>query len=338
MVLNCLIWIYDQTTLQPKLRFPFATEVVISTSRNNFTDTCRIVLPQRTRRVNKKISDLIQVGDIVDVFLGYKPELNLEFQGYVNAINPDSPMVLECEDLSFKYKNKSIGQDYVLKDTTFRELISTIYDREFLTTNDNIGTWKISKNATVVDVLDSLKKVFGTPSYWQDNILYVNYEFAKQPEKTILFDVQKNVPLGSDNIDVNVQTNLSIISHGVSPQKDGTINEAFAYYENNSGKVIRVTANRPEGVLNTLKFPNLTQETLEQRVKERLPRLYYAGVSGDITGISPSFKHGDRLAIRDRRITDKNGIYDVPEVTKMFGVGYGFKHLAKAGLKLEDFS
>lgn len=335
--LNQRIRIYNELD-EIKLEFPFVTRVDINTDRSSFTDTAQIVLPQRTRRVNEKISDLINIGDKITVELGYFPNLETRFNGYVVQINPDSPMILNCEDEAFVWKKQSLtAKQY--KDTTFRKLISDIYTGELRTTDDSIGTWTISENVTLIDVLDELRQKLGTLSYWQDGILYVNYEFEKDPEKTVIFDVQRNVPIGSDNLNVQKATDLNTISHGISPQNDGTKIELFATYKDIQGSDVIVSESKPLGVLNTLKIPNITKTALTELIKKRLPKLYYTGATGTIeTFGEPTLKHGDWAAIRDRRIPDRNGKYKIVGLNIEHGIGIGYKQTAKIGLKVENFS
>jgi len=336
-ILNQRIRIYDESN-SIKLEFPFLTRVNISSDRYSFTDTATVVLPQRTYRVNEKISDLINVGDRITIELGYFPNLVKRFDGYVYQIEPDSPMVLKCEDEAFVWKKQSLTPKQY-KDTTYEAMLSDIYTGELKTTKTSIGTWTIPENVTLLDVLDELRQKLGALSYWQDGILYVNYEFVKAAEKEVIFDVQGNVPLGSDNLITQKATDLQTISHGISSQNDGTKIELFAVWKDVQGSEIIVTESKPLGVLNTLSVPNLTKSALETHIRNRLPKLYYTGAQGNImTFGEPTLKHGDTAAVRDRRITDRNGKYEIVAINIEHGVDIGYKQTCKLGLKLEDFS
>jgi len=331
------ITITDQNTGKDKLRFPLVNSIDIKTSKLSFTDTCTIILPQRTRRVNQKITDLINIGDPILVKLGYFPYLYTEFSGYIAKINPDSPMVLICEDQAFQGKISSLGAVYQ-KDTTYRKLLTAIYSGTFRTIEANIGTWSINQNATLIDVLDELRQKLGALCYWQDGILYVDYELEKDPEKTVIFDIQKNVPAGSDQLEIQKATDLKTISYGISPQKDGTKIELYAYYKDAAGSEIIVSENKPAGTLNKFSIPNVSKATLEDLIKRRLPNLFYTGATGNITTLgAPTFKHGDRAAVYDRRLTDRNGIYDILEVQKIFNTFQGYKQTATLGQKVAEY-
>ena len=52
---------------------PFCIKCVVNTSRNNFTDTAIIEIPNRIPSLNKRISDLIPKGAIINIEAGYYP-------------------------------------------------------------------------------------------------------------------------------------------------------------------------------------------------------------------------------------------------------------------------
>ena len=333
------IIIYEGQTGAAKLRFPYLAECTITTSRLTFTDTCTVTIPQKLKRVSRKISDTINVNDRIVVKLGYNNELETQFDGYISKIKPLEAMELTCEDRSFLLKQDVIGESFTLRKTDLKTLITRIYDGQTQIGNAEIGDWQVNENATVVDVFDELQKKLKILCYFQDDILYVNYEFEKTPEKTVLFDTEQNVPAGSNNLNITKADEVKPISHGLSKQKDGSKIEVFSYYATDNNFSITTTTTRPSGVLNTLKIPKLTQAQLTKLTERRLPQLYYKGVTGDIgTFGQPSLKHGDRAAIRDNSNPDLNGIYDIIEITKTFGVSSGYKQACKLGRKLADYS
>jgi hypothetical protein len=340
--LNQHITIYEGNSNTEKFRFPFVSTVEIISSKLNFTDTCTVILPQRIRQVNKKISDYIKIGDKILIKLGYYPELLPEFSGFVTKIKPNNEMVLECENDAFLYKLQSLNP-VVLKDTNYDELIKTIYSGKYKTLTDPIGDCKIGKNVTLLEVLDEMRQKLGTIAYWQDGILFIDYEIIKEPSKTVEFNINENVPIGEDNLEIlkpTQQENIyfDVISYGVSPQKDGTVIELYARYKDVPGSEIIVSDVKPSGNLNKFEIPGLTRDALEKLIKRRLPNLWYTGAVGEITTFgSPSLKHGDLAAIYDKNNKDRNGKYQILEVRKRFGVGIGFRQTVKLGQKIADY-
>ncbi len=51
----------------------------------------------------------VQVGDPVEIRLGYGKELNTEFKGYVRKINLTTPLEIECEDEFYQTRSKEVS-------------------------------------------------------------------------------------------------------------------------------------------------------------------------------------------------------------------------------------
>ena len=119
-------------------------------------------------------------------------------------------------------------------------------------------------------------------------------------------------------------------------QKNGTKFEIFATYEDNLPEnEIVVSTIKPIGVLNTLKVPDLSLNALTKLVKQRLPKLFYTGVTGKITTFgSPSINHGDIAHLIDERTPERNGKYKIDAVTKNYNTQVGYKQTITLGLKV----
>lgn len=328
------IIIYDRVTDNAKFSFDIVSSVIIEKSRNSFTDTCEIVFPNRLRRKDNLV-DKIAIGDRITVELGYFPNLIKEFEGYISFTDKNSPLVIKCEDASFLLKRKSLPAT-TLKKTTIQKLIETFYEGETNILDAEIGDWRISQNATLINVLDQLRSKLGVLSYFRNGILNVNTEFLNDPDRNqTLIDVQRNVVQGSDNLQFQEDTDIGVISHGVSVQRDGTKIEVFATYKDNlPDNEIIVSDLQPIGVLNTIKIPDLTKQALTELTKMRLPKLFYTGATGDIQTFGfPSIDHGDTITLKNRRIPEVNGDYRIIKVKKEFTVSLGYKQKLTLGLK-----
>jgi hypothetical protein len=334
------IGIYDQTTGLAKLIFPSIVNVEIVSSRFEFTDTATVEFSELTYQQNNKISDLIKKGDRIVIELGYfeKNDENYgyitEFDGYVSEIIPTSPIQLKCQDEMYILKQDMI-ETKVFKSTNLKELISYYYKGETVIDNADIGDWVIGRNSTLVDVFDELKSKLGILTYFQNKVLYCNAELIKKHEKTVLFDINENVPIDTDQISIENQGNYKLVVHGLSPQKNGTKVERFCYYKDIGRTQVEVSSDKPEGVLNLVEIPNITQAELDNLIKKRLPKLYEGVTSGEIqTFGQPSFKHSDRAVIRNSKDESVNGTFDIVGVIKRFGVSGGYKQTAKIGLRI----
>lgn len=331
------ISIYDRDTGNIKFKFDIVSSVEIIKDRSTLTDTATISFPNRLRR-RADLINTINIGDRVEVYLGYFPRLIKEFEGYISFIDKNSPLVLKLEDESFNLKRKSLTAT-TLRQTTIKELITTFYTGEVNILDAEIGDWRIAENTTLINVLDELKSKFGVLSSFKNGVLNVNTEFIDNAEtKEIALNVNGlngNVVQGSDNLNFQEDTDIGVISHGVSIQRNGTKIEVFATYKDNlPDNEIVISDTKPIGVLNTLKVPDLSKDALTKLVKQRLPKLFYTGVTGTIQTFGfPSVINGDKGRLIDERTPERNGIYKIDKVVKEFNTTLGYKQTLTLGLK-----
>lgn len=333
------ILIFDRDTKELKFRFPIVTAFEMESSRTTYTDTATLTFPNRLRR-KENLIDKINIGDKVIVNLGYFPDLKEEFIGYISFVDKNSPLVLKLEDESFQLKRKSLTAT-TLKNTTIKEVIETFYDGETNILDAEIGDWRIAENTTMINILDELKSKFGVLSNFKRGILNVNTELIDNDEdKEFIAHIQQNVVQGSDDLNFQKDTDIGVISHGISIQKNGTKVEIFSTYKDNlpDNEIVTSTI-KPIGVLNTFKVPDLSLSALTKLVEQRLPKLFYTGVTGKLTTFgSPSIKHGDICHLIDERTPERNGKYKVDAVTKNFDTSIGYKQTVTLGLKVGNIN
>ena len=328
------ILIYNENTESLKFDITLVSDVVINTDRSSYTDTAEITFPNKLRSQSGTI-DNINIGDRVEIYLGYFPRLIKEFEGFITFVGKDSPLKIMLEDQSFLLKRISLPAT-TIKNAKISEVITKFYTGETNIVDAEIGDIRIAENATLVKVLDLFKSKYGILSFFQDGVLNINTDLTTDNTARVYeINEQGNVPQGGSSLQFQENSDLPIISHGVSIQRDGTKVELYATYKDNVlNNDIVVSDIKPNGVLNTLKVPNLSSAALEALIKRRLPRLFYTGVTGEITTFGyPSIKHGDTAQIIDDRTPEKNGFYRVNAVTKKFTVSEGYKQVLKLGLK-----
>lgn len=326
--------IYDGDSEILKFDISLTTSVEISSSRETFTDTCALRFPNKLRDRDGAL-ERIRIGDRVEVFLGYFPELLLEFTGFINYINPDSPLELLLEDQAFQLKRNALPARN-FRDTTLSEVVSYIYSGEVVLVDAQIGDLRIPENVNAIEVLDELKSNLGILSYFQGGILYVNADLSRSStDRIFLVSEQNNVPSGGSSLKFQDADDLQIVSHGVSVQRDGTKIERYAYYKNNvQGSEILTSSVKPIGTLNTLKIPNLSQDALDNLIARRLPQLFYTGITGEVeTFGAPSMRHGDTIEYRDERTPQKNGRYRLDSVSKIFDESSGYRQKLTLGIR-----
>lgn len=315
-------------------RLPYIESVVINESKKNFTNTATILIPKKTALRAKKISDYISVGDTVNISLSYSNQYETRnFSGYVTDISVKRNTEIKIEDEAWLYKS-SVVDPRVFRDVKLDDLISYYYTGSKIVADAEIGDWVVNKNATFIDILDEIRQKLGLLSYWQDGTLYVGAEIQTSG-RTVLFDINRNVPEGSDSIKTVQSRDVGVISAGTSPQNDGSVIERYAFYSGPAQERIEVTSDRPtNGAISQMSIPGITQDRLDELIKRRLPNLYTTKTSGSITTFgSPVVKPGDFARVVNAKEPQTEGEYSINTVKTTFDVNNGYKQTVEVGRK-----
>ena len=290
-----------------------------------------ITIPNNLRNKNQKITDSININDPVTIELGYAPDLELKFTGYVSKIEPDSPAVIHCENEAFVWKQKSIGP-FTGRKLKISDLMAGIGYTGLLSlgTDPVVGDWVVDKNNTVLNVLEELRNKFGLLSYWRkDKTLYIAEDFGSGGNDA-KFSFQQNIIKSSLDFITNAG-DIQPVSYGVSIQKDNKKIELYAYYLDNE---IVVSKTQPKGVLHTMNVPYITEKELEGHIVYRLPRLRANGIKGAFLAFGePSVVHGDNAELIDNKFPERNGKWRIKNVETSFGVN-GYKQNIELDQKL----
>lgn len=354
----------QRITINDKV-LPFVQDVEIIDTRNNFTNTAIIRLPNKLPGVNKKISEVVEKGSAVKIELGYFPNLFTEFLGYVSQVIPEKTVAIMCENESYHLKRQSVGQDVILKSITLvdlmTELIKITYGKTTViftpegngvfkyfsdeisvyTTDSAIGDWKISKTSTIIDVLAELQNKFKIYSYFRFDFLIVGANADPTTKKTITAHFQKNIPSGESSFNFKDASADKIVVKATNIQRDGTINEIFAYYDGSPAVVTFSGVAPTSGAVNEFNIGGQTSFSiadLKVLAQSRLEALSFTGVDGSVTTYPPLTSlcatHGDICNITDLQIPEKNGTYSIVEVKKRFGQGIGYRQDLGLGITL----
>lgn len=300
------------------LKFTFVTNCQINQSWETLTDTAIISLPNNIRIKNEQIKDLIQVNDEVTIKLGYYPNLETRFTGYVSNVVPESPLKVFCEDESFQLKQQFL-ESYSKKRVSLETLITDNYSGEVNITDVDLGGFSIAKGVTLIKVLQELRTTYKLYSWFRDGVLNVGLPFDGTGE-THKFGFQTNIIDGSNMIATN-ESDLQTVAYGVISQADGSKIELYTFYENGQ---IKTSTTNPGGNLNTMKIPGISRAKLTELLERWLPNLHYTGYRGSfVTFGEPLVKHGDIAEITDLKFPEKDGSYLVKAVQIDFGInGY----------------
>lgn len=332
---NQLVKIFEGNSTDLKFNITVITEATITSKRDEYTDTAVITFPNNLNRRSEAI-DNIKIGDRIEVFLGYFPKLTKIFSGFINYVNKNSPLVINCEDDSFLLKRQALPARN-FPNATIAQVINTFFTGPVNIVDTSLGGVRINKGATLIQFLDLLKTKYGILSFFQDGVLNINSSLTDNNRaRTFLIDEQRNVPMGSTSLDFQKNDDLPIVSHGISTQEGGGKIELFATYEDNVlNNNIIVSTEQPLGTLNTLKVPNVSREQLENLIRNRLPLLFYTGVTGDVTTFGePVIKHGDTVQYVDSRVPERNGFYRVNSVVTTFSTSGGYRQVLTLGVQV----
>jgi len=328
---------------------PFLTRGFVRTSRNSFTDTAQIELPNRISTRGKRISDLIPKGGNIKIEVGYYPNIRTIFEGYISDVIPEKTCLIKCEDEAYKLKRQSIGKDIVLKNTSTAELLNTCLDElpnnlqvAFRTGSNNIGDWKVSKTSTLIDVVAELQDKFRIYCYFRNKKLIVGADADDFNFQDITAKFERgNVPIGQNSFNFKEASADNIVVKATSISRSGEITEAFAYYDANELKTARVAPT--SGTISEFNIGGQSEfsyNDLEALAVRRLEALSFTGVDGSITIYAPIqgrfVTHGDNLDVISLDIPEKDGLYKVVENEISFGEGVGIKQKVGLGIKVND--
>lgn len=315
--------------------FDFTNNIQAEESWEDFTDLCSIVIPNKFRYKDKPIinnktpagDSVFKRGDAVKIFVGYFPNRELVYQGFVSRVIPDAPLTIECQDAMWKLKQTNFKisfekrlladlLDEITKDKDGARII------EFEAIDTALGQFRINQ-ASAVQILEEIKSKYSIFSYVEDGILKVGLPHLETVDdaRKHNFNFQKNV-IGSDleylrADDVNIAIKL------VNLTKDNKKVERYVLFDLNGN--ITVVNDKPNDYeLRTLHFYETSTADMIEAGKRKLPDLIYEGYRGSFTTFGePVVKHGDVVVLKDNRYPERDGEYFARRVTRMFGMdGY----------------
>lgn len=305
-----------------KIMFPAATnrsrkeisltcvnKVSIQSSFKDLTDTAEVTLPRNIRFGTKKndntktntLNTLLQIGDAIQIYLGYNNNLIQEFTGYITEISTNFPIVIRCEDPMYLLKRKSVNVSE--KNITLENLLNTITSAPKIhCTSTELGTVRYPQ-MTATQVLAALREL-GFYTYYNDGQLYSGVRYgdtiSKKPtpialEKNAIAETlkMKEVPT-----DIYIRE-YSLCAGGV--KYEVTLGDSSA---------------------DTYVFPHVgitSTDTLKTLAEKNKARIMQPGLDGDITLFgTPSLQHSMKVKISSQKYTEKNGTYYIDCVKKDF--------------------
>ena len=304
--------------------FNGVNSVDISSGWDFLTDTCTVLIPNKFKRENKNITvgedGFFKRGDEITVKLGYFPNNEIRFQGFIRKISVNDLITIECEDLAFKLKQEAITKSF--KATSLTEFIKGITNVKFESVDSQLGRFRIS-NSTPAKVLGELKKTYGLISYIKDKVLRVGLAYYDVDTITHDFTLDgQGANVVSSSLEFVDSSELNIVVSGESKQRDGTIILRYAYYE---ADIVKLTSIKPtNGNFDTVQIPEQNEKDLDNFIKNHLENRLSTGVKGSITAfLEPKVIHGDYVTIHSRKFPEKEDTYRVKSVKTTFSIGGG---------------
>lgn len=293
--------------------FDYVCEVEVSSSWENLTATAKITLPNKLKFQGRNLASgsqaLFKKGDYVKIELGYAGRLiesvNTVFEGYISAIKPESPLVLECEDAMWLLKQSSITKSW--KSVSVKQLLSEIQPLVFDCDDITLGQFRVTR-VTAAQILDELKDKYGLYSWVRNGKLISGKVGTWLGGNKRKFVFQEDI----------VSSELQYLR-----KEDIKIKvKAISIMPNNTK--IEVEFGDTDGELRTLNYYNLSKADLEKVAKKEAERLRYEGYRGSFTSfLLPQVQHGDTVILEDKKFPDRKGSYLVKSVTTTFGQGGG---------------
>jgi len=338
LALCVLLFITIQTEAMYKLDYEITIgsytlqaldKVSIETSQELLSDACKISLPGMIAGRAIQIEDQIKRGDVVTVRLGYNKAYVTEFSGYLKAIYPDSPMVLECEDSVFLFR-KDI-KSKILKNATVKTILQYVLDdinpklkTPFKLVSDLSGdSYKWDSftihNATGFEVLDKLRQESGLMIYAKGNELHYHLAYT-QKTGDVIYDFAVNIESTND---------LKYVKAQDAKVKVNVVGRTA------KGSKVEGEAGESGGDSRTIQRPTISDKaTLENIAKAELKKLTYDGYRGEIVGwLVPYCSTGYSAKVRDELYPERAGTYYVVGTKVEFSQNGGIRTVS-LGAKL----
>lgn len=314
-----------------KIETQYFTSITCKSSFKEMADTATITLPRDYRSAKiagktdslerKNIRELVNVGDAVEIQVGYEDRLKTVFKGYVKTISADIPLIIECEDEMFKLR-RSGAMTESFKAIQLLPLLQKIapgYQYEVI---DNINLGKfIIENASAFEVLEALRKDYLLHSRFDGKKLIVGFPTDLKPQSNYQYNI--DYMRSSDNLKFVKKEDMKVQIKAISNNSDGT-------------KTV-VTVGETGGSTRTLNFANKLKSELEDLAKKQLETLSFDGYQGSFDAIGePCVFVGDAVTIKDNNYpnSEREGKYLVESVERQLDGGTGYKQTINLSMKL----
>ena len=306
---------FNSTVNVGNFQFKGVNEINITSSLYDLCDKATIKLPGLEEQIGKDI----QIGDRVEIYLGYNGEENLEFSGYVDQVSPDIPLTVTCEDEMWWLKRVPITKDIadlinkasckveVLANTEGEnsnllssflkpiQSLNVIPGVNLFIPDLDIGNFR-AEVGSLAKLLQKIKDTYSLAIYFRQKNLYVGFPYTLETFETpIIYDLQRNV-VSSDITDKTldeIKLRLDLVSLPNTGKEEPKI----------------VSKGDPSDVLVTVHVSNVKNPTsLDLLATEMLAKLKYNRYFSSITTFGiPFIQHSQKVKIIDDNYKERRG-------------------------------
>lgn len=311
-------------------------------------------------------SALFRRGDSVTIQIGYYPNMQTRFVGYISKIISDLPFQIQCEDSMWILKQSNciypdpsqwqskVKSKHTYISTSVNSTLKMVIDGmlKYVPTKINYDLVDatmdlghlIIDNVSCAAVLGILKDRYGLYSYFRDDgILYVGFgnNYANTAIQTLQMDGNSGVVINNNTLQWTNSQDVLVKVRGKSINtQTNKVRIYEAYLLNNVlvGKFIDSPAQEDKKFGgDTIEQITINQSDagLKKWVDNMLPTLNYTGWRGTVETIGePVINHGDIINLVSNKMPERNGQYLVKSVEISEGVG-GYFQKIELGISLK---
>ena len=318
--------------------FSGANSIEVVSSWEDMTDTCTILIPNKFKRNNKSMTvgdnGFFKRGDEITVKMGYFPNLETRFEGFIRRITPDNLITIECEDLMFKLKQENVNKTF--RAGKLKTLIEGITSQKSNVVDADLGAVRVPNKSAAQVLATVIKETYKLQSYIRNKVLRVGLAYYPDEGKTVelhIDGIKGNI--AENNLEFIESNELQIIIKGSSMQANNEIIERWAYYDNLSGLLVLTSDDPKKGETDTLSVPLQTADQLDGFITQRLEKRLSTGITGTITAfLEPIVSHGDVVDLKSKKFPEKEGKYLVKRVTTSMSVSGGGRQEIELDIKV----
>lgn len=282
------------------------TGVRIETGWEMLTSTATILLAKNVKFFdNNKIKEVFKPGDPVEIYLGYDQTLVKEFVGYVAEVSADIPIKIRCEDAMYKLKRTKANVS--IRQASVSDLLRGILPEGFPfdALDAKIGSVRYP-NTTVSKILEEVKDEYKLYSYIKNHDTLVTGKIYQDDDgiDPVKFNFSRNVV--SNNLNYKSKEEVLIKIKAVSTLAKGA--------------KIEVEVGDENGVQKQLSYYNIELKAeLKKFAELDYQKFKVDGFKGTFTAFGvPSVTHGMRVDLTDPQYPERNGIYWIKKVVKVY--------------------